>query len=395
MKKICFCFQIQIPAIPRNFRFFEIEQSHQYLSDSQIRNHVKSIDKNILVHFWEMLKMLSIETNGRFKAGISISGTTLMLLQKIVPHTIAKLNELLKNNCIEFLSEPWSHSILPFTDKKLLSQQISRHDELMNILFGITPKIFIAGSPSGSLKNIETAIARKKKGIFAYANHIFHVTDKQKDLIPKLSNNENVLLINHKISTVLQKIDFDSNQFQLEEYVSKILGHINKNPSPFYPTILVNNPVQSHKPFNSNQVIVWKKIIKQLLNPYGFQYTLPIDVINFFKPNKVETDPLMKNLKHYYLPDFWLSNKMQREALKIQQEINDLLKDEKSTPLSSNWDYIQDMDNLLFMSNKYFKSGFEGRHFTPYSNPYAAYINYMNVLDGIMWRLKNQKTKAI
>ena len=52
----------------------------------------------------------------------------------------------------------------------------------------------------------------------------------------------------------------------------------------------------------------------------------------------------------------------------LQQAIN--------SPLLSEWENIQDMDNLFFMSDNFFKDSFAAKYFNPYSSPYLAYINY-------------------
>lgn len=391
MRKTCFCFQIQIPAMPRNFRFFEMEQNHQYFSDSQIRAHVRKVEANILSPFLEMLKALSIETKDRFKAGISISGNTLVLLQKIVPDTITKLDELVKNNCIEFLSEPWSHSILPFLDENLLLKQADRHDKIVNNLFGITPKVFIKHYPGGSVTNFATTTEIQKTGIFSYANHRLLSNNKAEysGLVP--SDSGNLLLINNRVGKILQKIDFDPNRHLLEQYISKILTDINRSLSHLYPLIAVYNPVKSYKPFHMNQMVIWKKVITRLLHLYGYQFTLPNEMLILVKPTIAASSQSIKNPKDYHLSDFWLSNSMQHDALKKQLEILQLMQQVKSISLQAKWDYLQDMDNLFFMSNKYFNTKFQAHHFTPYANPYDAYINYMNVLDGLILRLKKKQ----
>lgn len=393
MKKICFCFKIHISTLIRKYRFFDIEHNHRYYSDVQIREHVKKHDANVIIPFLEMLKSLSLETGGRFKAGVSISGTTLNLLNKIVPDTIVKMQELTQNNCIEFLSEPWSHSILPFTDKKLFAKQISRHDELINMLLGKTPKVFIAHSPLCSLEKLDPILTKQKKGIFAYTNHFTSCPNKTNDFAPSPSSFTKTLLINNKASKILQKTDFDPHQHKLAHYVARVQGQINKNISPQNPTIVVYNLLQSAKSFHLNHSLLWQTILKRLLYFYGFQYCLPSEMVNQFPQNTITTT-IDKKVERYQLPDYWLANKMQREVFKNQLKLNSLIKQEKNIVLRSNWNFIQDMDNLFFMNDHFFKAQFSRHNFSPYLSPYMAYINYMNVIDDMMWRLKKRQSKS-
>ncbi len=395
MKKFCFCFQIHIPIITTNYRFFDIGENHQYFNDEQIRERVKKINSEILLPLIDMLKETHIETYGSFKTGISISGTTLTLLQRIAPDTIVKLLELTQNNCIEFLSEPWSFSIVPFTNKDLLLKQIDRHDELINILFGKTPSVFIANSPLGSYKNIEPIISRHKKRIFAYTNFVLNRSTPRIELTSKPHSPKGVLFINTKMSQVFQKIDFHPDKHLLQVYASRVHSRLNKNNPHLYPLIIVYNPIQFNKPFDISQIVLWKTIFKRIHHFYGFKFSLPGEISDQTPENIYETWPADKLADYYRLPDLWLSNKLQRDAWKAQLHIRDLIKNEYNTLLNSNWDFLQDMNNLFFMDDHFLKPSFAARYYSPYSSPYMAYTNYMNILDDMQTRLEKKTVHPI
>lgn len=394
MKKFCFCCKIHIPAIPRNYRFFEVGRNHQYYNDSQVCEHVKQLNANSIVPFLEMLKSLSLETGGSFQAGISISGTTLNLLKKIVPETLVKLTELAQNNCIDFLSEPWSHSIIPLIETNLLSKQINRQNELINEVFGKAPKVFMSHSPFGLLKTTAPIITKLNLGIFAYTNQITPSPSCIKELTPKLFNQKNTLFINNKISQILQKIKFDPNKHMLSPYVSKVIGQININSVPSLPTIVVYNLLQGNNPFNLTQIIVWKKMLKQLVNCSGFQYCLPFEIIDHYKNASPSVVSNVTKPNNYQSTNYWVTNKLQRETVKKQLVLNTMIQHKKSTTLLSIWNFIQDMENLFFMSDNFLNPKFAIRNYTPYTSPYMAYINYMNILDDMMLRVKGEQKRS-
>ncbi|MCY1722431.1 hypothetical protein OU798_18930 [Prolixibacteraceae bacterium Z1-6] len=395
MKRICFCFQLHIPLILRNYRFFDVGQNHQYFNEAEVAGRIKQVTKNILLPFIEMLGQLHSETTGMFKAGISISGATLQLLQKNAPNTIELLNKLQQNNCIEFLSEPWSHSLLPFTGKNLLAEQIKRHDTCIKEVFGSTPKVFFAYTPNSTLPLLAATVAEQKIGIIAYADSLSNNKAQTNTAIRQPLNEQPGVLIDQTTSQIFGKIDFDPNFHTLASYASATTARIVRNILSRSPLIIVFNPVQRIKPFTLNQVLVWKTVIQQLHNVYNFQYSLPSQIVKQTKFPVSDANSSEKLLQHFQLPDFWLNSKMQREVFARQKALNTLLVPVNNSSLQSTWDTVQDMDNLFFMSNHFLKPSFAARYFSPYTSPYMAYINYMNVLDDIQSRLIKETRNVI
>lgn len=395
MKKICFCFQIHIPITTKSYRFLDIGQDHQYFDDGMVRERVHKVNVECLLPLLNMIKDLHIEMHRSFNVGISVSGTSLILLQKYAPDTINKLLELTQKNCIEFLSEPWSHSIVPFTNKDLLLKQINRHDKLIHTLFGKTPSVFIVHSPHGSYNIIEPIISKQKMMIFAYTNHVLDKSTQRSQLTSRPHSPKGVLFINTKISQVFHKINFNPNKHLLQEYVSRIQSRFNKNNPHLYPLIVAYNPIQLKNILDIGQVVLWKTIFKRIYHFYGFKFYLPGEIKNEMPDKYYETLLSDKVAESYHLPNLWLSDKIQRDAFRKQLRIQDLIKNVKDTSLNSNWDFLQDMDNLFFMSDHFLQPSFAATYFNPYSSPYMAYINYMNILDDLQDRLKNRTSHTI
>lgn len=395
MKSICFCFQLHIPLILRSYRFFEIGQQHEYYDDAELAAYLKRKTKNVLVPFIEMLQLIHLKTNGKFKAGISVSGTTLQLLQKSSPEVIQLLNELVHNECIEFLSEPWSHSLLPYTSAKLLKQETRRHDKLIQELFGIRPKVLFACVPHGLLTLLGSSALNKTYGVITYKNSLFNKKEDINNTTPHLTDDRRIFFIDAKISQKFGKIDFDPNFHTLAVYTSDLAERINRNVLSHCPSVIVFNPCQKAKPFNLNQVLVWKTEIQQLLHDYQFEYLYPSQVIEHYNQPVSNANCSEKFLQPYRSTDFWLHSKLQREVFSKQKAIHAMLQQAIDSPLHSKWENIQDMDHLLFISDNFFKESFAANYFSPYSSPYMAYTNYMNVLEDIYTSLKKELHQPI
>ena len=57
------------------------------------------------------------------------------------------------------------------------------------------------------------------------------------------------------------------------------------------------------------------------------------------------------------------------------------------TILLKDWDYLQTIDHFYYMCTKFFSDGEVHKYFNPYSTPYEAFINYMNILSDFKIRL--------
>ncbi len=128
MIKVCLNFKIHIPAVRALNEFLK---TSYYLRNDSISETGKSVVEkyatNLLPHL-QGLENVHVQSNGQFKAGLSINGITLMQLLKYAPEVIEQLKKLHEENCIEILSEPWSHSVVPFFDAQTLVRQIKLHD---------------------------------------------------------------------------------------------------------------------------------------------------------------------------------------------------------------------------------------------------------------------------
>jgi len=83
----------------------------------------------------------------------------------------------------------------------------------------------------------------------------------------------------------------------------------------------------------------------------------------------------------------WLGNELQKDAFKHLYELRERVKNCTDSKIQKDWLYLQSNDHLYYMSTKFFSDGEVLKFFNPYSNPYEAFINYMNVLSDFSLRL--------
>ena len=74
------------------------------------------------------------------------------------------------------------------------------------------------------------------------------------------------------------------------------------------------------------------------------------------------------------------------EVYKLEQEI----KRSGNKELLVDWRKLQTSDHFYYMCTKYFSDGDVHKYFNPYDSPYDSYINYMNVLDNLQNRCRQE-----
>jgi len=84
----------------------------------------------------------------------------------------------------------------------------------------------------------------------------------------------------------------------------------------------------------------------------------------------------------------WLGNAMQSNALHELYRLEPQVKAAGDPGILADWRKLQTSDHFYYMCTKYFSDGDVHKYFNPYESPYDSYINFMNVLDNIRYRIR-------
>lgn len=396
MFKICLCIKIHIPAVQANYRFSDIRENHRYYDDHTVAEHVQNVYKNNLAPFFAGIRSVYYQSHAKFKAGISISGISLTLLQKHAPKAVEELIQLQQRGCVEILSEPWSHSVLPHLDLHTLERQVDLHDKTVYALFGKIPDIFAVHSPTfqNSLPQMISRLG--KKALFTNLNPID--ANSFKDFLFKNANDQSiakVLPANHKLSRMLQKIDLNPFIKSTSEFSNRIISQFKNSITDSNPVIIFYNITSAKSSFRLSRAVTWKRILMDLLTDPGVTFISPSKTVKNYSPI-VNKNSLSRNVLHRSrITDMWLQNKLQNEAFGKQLKINTLMKTEIREAFLKEWDMLQDMEYLYYMDNHFNKKDFFNTHYTPFSSPNLAFINYINVLNDFEDKLQNNNINII
>jgi alpha-amylase len=83
-----------------------------------------------------------------------------------------------------------------------------------------------------------------------------------------------------------------------------------------------------------------------------------------------------------------MGNDMQQDAFKTLSNMEVSIKNIGNRSLLNTWRYLQGSDHFYYMSTKNGDDGVVHNYFSPYSSPYDAFMNYMNVLSDLVQQIE-------
>lgn len=393
MKSVCFYFKIHQPFRLKRYRFFDIGNDHYYYDDFSNDEIVTRIGNNSYLPMANTLLQMIKESDGKFKCAISITGTAIEQLQLYVPELIDVLKKLADTKCVEFMSEPYSHSLSSLEDPEEFARQVKEHDNLIYRLFGQHPKVFqntelifdddiAAQIASFGVKGCLTAGAKHVLG-WKSPNYVYNACTA-----PKLK----LLITNDKLS---EDISRNFNNTEWDEYpltADKYVDWIAALPKEeqIVNIYLSMETFGEFLPANSG-IFDFVKALPRFAAEKGIQFMTPSEALSKLKSVGELSIPYPISMAND-VPDVsaWKGNDLQREALSKLYSVAERVNLCTDRRLKQDWEYLQSSDHFFYMSTKKGDSAF-----SPYDSPYAAFTNYMNVLADFIVRVEEQYPLSI
>ena len=142
MKNICLYFEVPIPYTLKRYRFFEIGNDHYYYDDFANEERVRYLAEKSFLPANKVLLDL-INTLGKsFSCTFSLSGSAIEQLEQYAPEVIDSFQELAATGQVEFLAEPYGHSMASLYDAEEFERQVEKHSAKIKELFGKKPTSF-------------------------------------------------------------------------------------------------------------------------------------------------------------------------------------------------------------------------------------------------------------
>jgi len=309
-------------------------------------------------------------------------------LAEYSPEVMSTFDALARTGCVEFLAETYYHSLSFLYSRSEFQEQIFKHMDTIERLFGQRPKVF---RNTELIYNNELAAAIEEMGVFdgiitEGADRILAGRSPNFLYKPPKEGKVKLLLKNYALSDDIA-FRFSNRGWSEWPLMShKFSDWINKVNGNGY----VVNLFMDYETFGEHQ---WEDT-----GIFDFMRHLPDEILkhpdnNFKTPTEaIAAYPATDTVNVPALISWadterdlsaWLGNAMQSNALHELYRMEHTIKKAGDKTLLSDWRKLQSSDHFYYMCTKYFSDGDVHKYFNPYDSPYDSYINFMNVMGNL------------
>jgi alpha-amylase len=386
MRNICFYFQIHLPYRLKRYRFIEIGQDHYYYDDFQIEERIRAYVEQSLLPANRTIAEMIRSSNGKFRCAFTISGVTLDQLEHYAPEVIDSFKDLAKTGCIEFMAEPYAHSLSSVFDATEFERQLKLHSDKIGTLFGKRPSSLfnaelIYSDEIGEIASkmgFKTMLIDEAKHILGWKspNYVY-----SHSYLPKLK----LLVRNHKLSDDIA-FRFSSLSLTAENFIHWIAslpeGDNVINLGMGYEALGITQPAYTG-------IFEFLKAIPYHAMEHQMSFMLPSELS---KKNE-SAGPLSVPFPISWVGNDkdltpWTGNDLQNEAIAKLYAVGERVRMCTDKPLLRDWLILQSTDHFRYMSHK-------DAWGTNYESAYDAFMNYMNVLADFLERVDAQYPTTI
>lgn len=414
---LCFYFQVHQPYRLKDLRVREIGNgTMQYFDDEKNAAIFRKVaEKCYLPTNALMLELL--ERHPDFAISYSLSGVFLDQCEAYGPDVLESFKALARTGKVEFLAETYYHSLSAIKSLPEFCQQVSKHVNKIEELFGQTPSIF---RNTELIYNNEIAQIVKQmgfKGIIAEgADHLlrhrspndpyrtpeFQLSPEKEEAIRKnrplknASDSIHVLLKNYRLSDDVAFRFSDTNwaSFPLmsNTYADWLQGNAGHSVNLF----------MDYETFGEHQwehtgIFNFLRTLPEECAKRGIKAATPSTVLKLWNPsfdtgiydahNTISWADTERDLSA------WLGNHIQNSAMDAIFALEDAIKATGDADLLETWRKLLTSDHFYYMCTKYWSDGDVHKYFSPYESPYEAYRRFSHALCDLKARI-TQSSKS-
>ena len=387
MKSVCLYFQVHQPFRLRTYRFFDIGKNHDYFDDYANRFIMQQVAEKCYLPTNKVLLDLIKLLGKDFKVSFSISGMALDQFELYAPNVLDSFKELANTGCVEFLAETHAHSLVSLNSKTEFSNQVKLHARRIESLFGQKPTTF---------RNTELIYSNEIGDIVFNMGYRTMITEGAKHILGWKSPNRMYC------SATSPKLKLLLKNFQLSDDIAFRFSEQRWNEWPLTAEKYVEwlssidskdeviNLFMDYETFGEHQwaesgIFEFLKAFPPLLiKKTKMRFLTPAELSAKLQP----VSPLQVPYPISWADEerdltAWLGNELQDEAFRKLYDIENKVLALNDPDILKQWRYLQTSDHFYYMCTKWFSDGMVHRYFNPYTSPYDAFINYMNVLSDL------------
>jgi alpha-amylase len=384
-------FQVHQPRRLSKYQFFDIGSQTPWFDDALNKSIIRRVAHECYLPANKMLLRL-IRKYPHLRITFSISGVALDQLQHYAPDVLESFRMLAATGAVEFLGETYYHSLSFLMEKDEFVHQVKQHRQKVVDLLGVLPMVFRNTELIYSDAIGKTVYDLGFDGI--YLDGIERVL-KGRPASKLYRHPESDLILfprNYSLSDDIAFRYSDRSWAQWPLTPGKFVGWLNNIPADqnFISLGMDYETFGEHQKSNGGIFQFIEQSISTLAKLKRFRFTNPSEAIK-----SISADHTLSTAKMISWADeakdlsAWLGNDLQRDAFDSLNKLHDAILDTDDADLINDYRYLQTSDHFYYMSTKKDADGNVHQYFSHYSSPYEAFMNYMNVLADLEFKLKD------
>jgi alpha-amylase len=376
----------------KKYSVFNIGHNSDYFDEQKNREvMLKVANKCYLPTNKVILDLINTykHTDRQFKVAYSITGVALEQFERYAPEVLESFKRLAETGCVEFLSETYYHSLSYLYSKEEFKSQVELHRKKIKELFNQEPVVF---RNTELIFNNEIGNFVEQMGFKAMlaegADHILNWRSPNYVYRAKTTTTMRLLLKNYKLS---DDVAFRFGQKSWESYpltAEKYAHWLNQHSEHSINLFMDYETFGEHQWEDTGIFNFLRHLPHELYKNHHTKFMFPSEVANF--------EPVAELDMHNFVSwadierdlSAWVGNNMQNSALAELYALEKTIKELNNKALLEDWRKLTTSDHFYYMCTKYFNDGDVHKYFNPYDTPYESYINFMNILNDIILRMK-------
>lgn len=389
MPSVCFYFQVHQPLRLRHYTVFDNDD--RYFDEGKNAAICRKVANKCYLPANRMLLKLIQQHKGRFRIAYSLTGVLLEQLQRYCPEVLSTFHALAQTGCVEFLAETYYHSLSFLYSRQEFIEQVKKHMELIEELFGQTPTVF---RNTELIYNNDLALLVEALGCFDAvltegADHILGYRNANFVYRPRGCRRLKLLLKNYSMSDDIA-FRFSNRNWAEWPLTAAKFGHwisaIN-GCGQVVNLFMDYETLGEHQWEDTGIFEFMRHLPDEIFKHPDNNFKTPSEVVATYEPLGVVDVPHVISWADTERDlSAWLGNPMQSNAIHELYRLEKKIKRANDARLLADWRRLQTSDHFYYMCTKYFSDGDVHKYFNPYDSPYDSYINFMNVLDHLQKR---------
>lgn len=398
-QSICLLLRVHQPYRLKPYRFFDIGVDHSYFNQYQNEDILKRIARDCYMPVNEVLMKLIRKFGSGFKIALSISGTAIEQMKKYVPEALESFRELYKTGNVELVAEPYSHSLALIMDIEEYKRQVEKQVKILHCFFGCKPEALINSNFLYSNELASLAVGMGFKVVLVdEAKKVEGLRDCNLSQDNKPYTELKIALRNNDLSEDI------SSRFSRREWTEwpltpeKYMGWLNGMEQNTTPVNLVTDyeTFADYKNMKTGILGFLQSFAGRIVASRRWLFSTVSEaaekVLTVVKPDSQSRDKVTANNR---VLDTWIGNDLQQEALNGLYSALPVMATCNDSELRNDWSKLQSSDHFYYMSLEHSHGGEINTSYNPYSSPYDAFINYMNVLSDFRIRVNKYENDHI